>query len=149
ANREDVHMWEFSKDGATIVLGRYDKVGTLPDGRARHRVTLWTINVDTGREGPAITIDASLTDHDCLSPDGTRFASFVRTPAADGSWNYQFTVWDLVRGAQVCTGTPIRTIASGPFPRAFEVVSGPGAALWSPDGSRVAVSNGPGAYNSI
>jgi serine/threonine protein kinase/WD40 repeat protein len=149
ANRDVVQMWEFSKDGATIVLGRYDKVGTLPDGRVRYRVTLWTINVDTGREGPAIPIDGRLTDHDCLSPDGTRFASFVRTPAADGSWNDQFTVWDLVRGAQVCAGAPIRTITSNPFPRAFEVAPGPAAALWSPDGSRVAVSNGPGAYNSI
>jgi serine/threonine protein kinase/WD40 repeat protein len=148
AVRGNVAMREFSKDGTTVILSRYEKVEPLPEGRERNRVTLRTLDVDTGREGPAITIDARLTAHGCLSPDGKRYANFVRTPAADGSWNDQFTVWDLTRGTQVCAGTPTIT-ASNPFPRAFNPASDWGAALWSPDGSRVAVLNGPGAYNSI
>jgi WD40 repeat protein len=154
ANRGNVAMRHFSNDGTTVVLSRYDKVGPLPEGREqnrvtlRYRVTLWTLDVGTGRQGPAITIDARLTAHGCLSPEGKRYANFVRTPAADGSWNDQFTVWDLTRGTQVGAGTPIRIIASNPFPRT-ELASALGAALWSPDGSRVAVLTGPSAYNSI
>jgi WD40 repeat protein len=148
-SRGVVAMWEFSNDGATVVLYRYDKAEPLPDGGDRYRVTLWTISVDTGREGPAITIDGTLTAHGCLSPDGKRYASFVRTTAADGSWNDQFTVWDLVRGSQVFAVAPIRVIASSRVPGVLNAVSGPGAAHWSPDGSRVAVLNGPGVNGAI
>jgi serine/threonine protein kinase/WD40 repeat protein len=145
AKRGDVHLWEFSKDGATIVLYRYDKVETLADGRERYRVALWTIDVDTGREGPTLTIDGRLTEHGCLSPDGKRYASFVRAPAADGSWSDQFTVWDLVNGNQVFAVAPIKVVRVGNV----NEPSGPGAAFWSPDGSRVAVLNGPEAVGSI
>src|SRR5262249_25033419 len=145
ANREDVNMEDLSKDGVTILMYRYDKVETLPDGRNRWRVTLWTIDVVTGREGSAITIDGSLTTYGYLSPDGKRFANFVRTPAADGSWSDQFTVWDLVRGTQVFAVAPIKVVLVGNV----NEPSGPGAAFWSPDGSRVAVLNGPDAKDSI
>jgi serine/threonine protein kinase len=145
ANRRDVNTWEFSKDGATIVLYRYDKVETLPEGRERYRVALWTIDVDTGREGPALTIDGRLTEHGCLSPDGKRYASFVRTPEADGWWSDRFTVWDLVSGSQVFAVAPIKTASVGNL----NFSSGPGAAFWSPDGSRVAVLNGPEGFGSI
>jgi serine/threonine protein kinase/WD40 repeat protein len=134
-------MRDFLKNGTTILLSRLEKVGTLPDGRVRYRTTLWTIDVDTGREGRSIVIDGSVTTSGgCLSPDGTRFAGFVRTPATDGSWNDVFTVWDLVRGTQVFAVAPIKLVLVGNV----NVATGPGAALWSPDGSRVAVLGGPG-----
>jgi serine/threonine protein kinase/WD40 repeat protein len=145
ANLGDVNLWEFSKDGATVILYRYEKLETLPDGRERHRVTLWTIDVDTGREGPALTIDGRLTDYGCLSPDGKRYASFVRTPAADGWWSDRFTVWDLVSGSQVFAVAPIKIASVGKLNDS----RGPGAEFWSPDGSRVAVLNGPEGSGSV
>jgi len=150
ANRGAGRVRAFSRDGATVVLSRGEHAGTLSGGRNRIRTTLWTINVDTGREGPSITFDGGLAaSGDSLNPDGTRYACFVRTPAAVGSWNDQFTVWDLVRGSQAFAGAPRLFSSSRGFSEGLDVVSLAGAALWSPDGSRVAVFNGPDGYCSI
>jgi serine/threonine protein kinase/WD40 repeat protein len=141
-------MAGFSKDGTTVVLSRRDRGETLPDGRIKTRTTLRTINVDTGREGPPITFDGGLLAGGSLSPDGTRFASFARTPTADGSWSDLFMVWDLARGSLVFAVPPQRIYAGG-FPGDLNIASGPGVALWSPDGSRVAILNEPRALGSM
>ena len=63
----------FSADGTTVALFRHDSVEPRPDGGTRTtRTTRWTVNVDTGREGPAITLDGTLLAGNHLSPDGTR-----------------------------------------------------------------------------
>jgi serine/threonine protein kinase/WD40 repeat protein len=136
----------FSNDGATIVLTHSATAKPSADGKNQRRTTLWTIDVDTGREGPSITIDGNLIPNSgSLSPDGKRYADFVQIPAADGTWTDHFVVWDLVRGSQVFA-IPAQSIASGDS-EGFDFVAGRGAALWSPDGSRVVVLNRTGALS--
>src|SRR4029450_4744827 len=54
----------------------------------------------------------------------------------------------LARGSQVFAVSPER-IYSGGFPGDLNFASGPGAALWRPDGSRVAILNGSSAPGSM
>lgn len=86
-------MSGFSADGTTIAITRRETDKALPDTRARSRTKLWAIDVETGREGPTIAIDGNVMPASAtLSPDGKRYAGFIRIPAADGTWTDRFAV---------------------------------------------------------
>jgi WD40 repeat protein len=124
----------FSQDGATVVLTRRKTIDKLPNGNFKTCTTLWSIHVDSRRPGPSIAVAGNLMGGS-PSPDGQRFAGFIRNPLENGSWTDQFAVWDLVRGTQLFAIDP-----------GFPSAGGFGTAvIWSPNGSRVALVDAPGS----
>jgi hypothetical protein len=140
-------MRAFSADGSTIVMTRLeaDQPGGVRDTGNPRRTTLWTIDVDTRREGPSITVDGSvppsLGSLGDLSPDGKRFAVPFQARTAGDVWTTQFGVWDLARGTQVFS-VPLKSIVPDDAQDLGAIASG--TAIWSPDGLRLAVVNPAG-----
>ena len=123
-------MVGFSNDGTIIALSRIDTVetpGQPLQGAPR-----------CGQSTPKPA--ARTADHVRRCRDGQRHSPQSRRhavrghrshPAADGAWNDQVVVWDLVRGTQVFAISANRIVSIGPAAEASAIAS-PTAVFWAP-----------------
>jgi serine/threonine protein kinase/WD40 repeat protein len=115
-------------DGATVAIA-----GKTREAGNRIVTTLKVLDVDTGREVGTRAVPGNWFAPR-FSPDGTRLAGVVQSPAADGTITEQVAVWDVSRGGLVTSVAADDGGGSRPV----------SSLTWSPDGTRLA-QRGPGA----